>query len=452
MEQKPLSMKEVAFVLVLFIFAFGVRLIYQKESVIDFPIRADAAEYFSVAYNWDRFAIYSTSITLNTNTPPDQDFNRPPGYPMFLYPFIIISNSLNDFVGKVTMAQALLGSCTVVLLYVMGRLALSIGWAMAAGLLTALSPHLIALDHYILSESLFTFVIVFASLLFGLYLYQKRIILILLSGCYFAFSALVKPIALLLGPFLCVCFFIIYAIKKKKELNRKSLIQPIGAFLLGFIIIYSPYFIYRNVSITEKKISISRQSFWEHFVRGSDIGLRNFIKSKIEVETKAEMSRRIHDREYGVNVLINDFLARPFSYIGWYLGGKILFMWRWDNIYQGDVYQYPMIKKGFEENFIIKLIHKMMFHLHWFIYALSIGASIFLIILLFRKPLENEHLIMFLAFLVFAYFALFLTLLMPLPRYAIPVRPFAFLLSIYGIKEIIPLTKSNWLWRKRKHG
>ena len=45
--------------------------------------------------------------------------------------------------------------------------------------------------------------------------------------------------------------------------------------------------------------------------------------------------------QYGLSVLHQQFQENPNDYLKWYLGGKLLFMWKWDNVCNGDAYQYP---------------------------------------------------------------------------------------------------------------
>ena len=173
------------------------------------------------------------------------------------------------------------------------------------------------------------------------------------------------------------------------------------------------------------------------FIGGTDINLKNFIRAKVDPKLKAEQEQMYQDKTYALNLLKQRFLLNPFSYIKWYLGGKVLYMWKWDNIYIGDVYQYPMIKKGFHINPSLHIIHTVMHRLHWPLYLLTLLSPIFLFLSWHRGKLKDGKAVLLVPFLVFIYFAGLLTLLTPLPRYAIPVRPFAYILGIYGVSQTL---------------
>jgi hypothetical protein len=141
----------------------------------------------------------------------------------------------------------------------------------------------------------------------------------------------------------------------------------------------------------------------------------------------------INDRSYGLTVLSQRFQENPAGYLKWYLGGKLLFMWKWDNVYNGDVYQYPMVVKGFHQENWLAALHRFMRWLHWPSIALAImGIGLFLINW-FRNNLAKSEYLLLAPVLVFIYFAIIFTILLPLPRYMIPVRPFVYLIGCYPL-------------------
>lgn len=425
---------DMACVLLLFCLALSVRLSYQSEAIIDHPIRADAREYFLLAYNLYRYNVYSAEPSTLSNTPPQPNFRRSPGYPLFLYPFVTTSKTIEQFLNRVTATQALIGSFTVVMTYLMGRLCLTLPWACMGALLTALSPHLVAINHFLLTETLFTFTIMLATLILVFSWRRKQPILSVLAGMLFGSSALVRPIALLLGPFMGSLYLLHHrecAFAPKSVILTQSI-----CLLIGCALIYSPYLVLRNKMVSGS-FSVSEQSTWGHFIRGTDVNLKNFLKAKKDPKLRVETEQMIQDKWYALRVLKRQFLLSPFSYVKWYLGGKVVFMWQWDNIYVGDVYQYPMVKRGFHTNPKLRSIHTLMRWLHWPMYLLTLTAPIFLFMSWRSGTATPKTLVLLAPVLVFLYFAALLTLLMPLPRYALPVRPFAYMLGVYGLKQTL---------------
>jgi hypothetical protein len=121
-------------------------------------------------------------------------------------------------------------------------------------------------------------------------------------------------------------------------------------------------------------------------------------------------------------------------------------MWRWNNMYHGgpggigDVYHYPMVRRGFHENPILSGIHTFMKGVHWPLYALTLLSPVFV----FLRHRRREDVILVLpALMVFLYFAAVLTVLAPMPRYAIPVRPFSYALAMFSLSEIVLLFRSR---------
>ena len=84
-------------------------------------------------------------------------------------------------------------------------------------------------------------------------------------------------------------------------------------------------------------------------------------------------------------------------------------------------------------------VHKMMRWIHWPLYLLTI-ASPFLIWIRWRAGEPDAQMFFYVPpAMVFVYFAVLLTILAPLPRYAIPVRPFAYVLAVCGLFQTIYL-------------
>jgi len=338
-----------------------------------------------------------------------------------------------EFIQRVTFAQALLGSFTVVMTYLLARLYFGPPWALLGGLLTALSPHLVALDHYILTESLFTFTIVLASLVLVISWRKRKPALSALAGMLFAFSPLIRPVALLLGPFMAIVY--LFDESSWIAASKRVLIAQLLCFSIGIAVIYVPYGVFRQKTIA-RAASVKCESLWTHFIRGSDINMKNFGRRKVDREYGAELNKMAQNRIYGLNVLKERFISSPLSYLKWYMGGKTLFLWRWDNIYNTDVYQYPMVRKGFETNPWLHGIHRSMRWLHWPLFLLMLTVPAFAFVNWRLGILTARTVILLTPVLMFSYFAIVLTLLMPLPRYAIPARPFVYVLAIYPLNQV----------------
>ena len=81
-----------------------------SRTVIDYPLRADAGEYFAYAFNLKHFGVYSSAKTWATprETAPARDKMRSPGYPIFLL-LVGTPEPTESYLRKVTILQAGLG-------------------------------------------------------------------------------------------------------------------------------------------------------------------------------------------------------------------------------------------------------------------------------------------------------------------------------------------------------
>lgn len=182
-------------VVAILLVGFYLRLAMVSEIQIDTPFRADARQYTAYAYNLSKHRVYSldfNGLIDKQHIAPSPDALRTPGYPLFLFLFTG-SKNLDQFAVNVFYFQAILSAITIAVVYVLGRTLLSVLGAAIAAALTAISPHLINLNIYLLTETLFTFVLVLtigALILSGRY--ENRYLWIA-SGILLAVATLIKP-------------------------------------------------------------------------------------------------------------------------------------------------------------------------------------------------------------------------------------------------------------------
>jgi 4-amino-4-deoxy-L-arabinose transferase-like glycosyltransferase len=88
---------------------------------------------------------------------------RPPVYPVFMAG---VGSLLGEDLRHLTTVQHILGVATGALVYGVGRLTFGRGVGLLAGLATVLSGGLLIYEHYVLSEAVFTFLLVLGVLLY----------------------------------------------------------------------------------------------------------------------------------------------------------------------------------------------------------------------------------------------------------------------------------------------
>lgn len=189
---------------------------------VDRPhFRGDAWEYDLLARN----ILNSGSFSLNPGGPPDA--RRTPLYPLFiaLSYFLFGQNA-----SVAVIFQILLSSLSVVFMFLIGEKLLDEKIAFIAALLFAADPLHLFLSQVLLTETLFTFLLLLATY----FAIERGKPGYLLSGAFLGLSALTRPVALYLIP-LYLLFFL-FEREPLKNRIRGSLLA-----LLAFAITLSPW-------------------------------------------------------------------------------------------------------------------------------------------------------------------------------------------------------------------
>ena len=182
----------------LFCAALLLRIEYLRNTVVDGPIRADAREYVVYGFNLARHGTFS--MQENTDN-PSPDRHRTPGYPLLIALAFLLKK--NQFYPVVLYMQAFFGAVTAVLTLYCGILFMPaapgakrgepFGWALAAVILVVFFPHLVSMSGYLLSETLFSVVLLAAVALYYHGLRKSSIMLLLLSALIFGYAHMTTP-------------------------------------------------------------------------------------------------------------------------------------------------------------------------------------------------------------------------------------------------------------------
>lgn len=385
---------------------------------------ADAGEYFRYGYNLRNHHTYSMagSSSLNPRAPIPPDAVRTPGYPLLLSLFE--KAPLDDWVlPHILLFQAFLSALTVVLVFCFSRIFLPAGWAVAASLLTAISPHLIAGNSYILTETFFGFLLMLFALLVSLPTEKRSIWLDGTAGLILGFASLVRP-GLQYFPVAMAPLFI--------EANKwKKGIRTLFPVILGFFIVFSPWII-RNIVVLGK---------------ASDSGLMiNFLHHgmypNFTFEGKPEsygypyrFDPRSKEIAASVGSVLKEigrrFYEEPLRHLKWYLIGKPVALWSWNTVQGiGDVFIYRILDTPYVHNPLFILTHTLMYFLHWPLVCLGLMASVLVWVPGVSKRLARERLLAArVGSLVLLYFTAIHMIGAPFPRYSFPLLPVLFTMA-----------------------
>ncbi|MGR9072195.1 MAG: glycosyltransferase family 39 protein [Gammaproteobacteria bacterium] len=418
-------------VLLIIVLGFYLRLGMVNHTQLPTPIRNDAVEYYSYAVNLKYFGVYSGVFpkrVAGVSAKPAPDKKRAPGYPLFLSLFVKFPPDM-DMVRTIQLFQAMLGSATVLLTFLVFRSVAPFLPSLAAAFLTAISPHLIAMNIYLLTETLFTFFLCLYLFITVRGLFTERLPYLFLSGCLLAASMLIRPTMTYF-----IVFFIVYL---WFTFPKEKFIKFFPVVLMGFVLVQGPWAI-RNASVPspdnampQALKSMKSGSYPELMVKGdpSTRGMQhradpNYIK--------------IDSYDGFFEDVMQKTLEEPGKYLSWYLFGKPKTYLSWDIIAgMGDVYVYQIRYSPFFNLPPYPSIHALMKFLHpgIVVAALAMAALTFLPAVRQISSDRSKIARRFLGVVCF-YFILVHMAANPLPRYSIPLRPILYGLAAIFIWEL----------------
>ncbi len=427
--------------IVLTLLALALRWYYVSTAVVLNPVRGDATQYYSYAWNLLHHGAFAKDIPGAASITPDN--YRDPGYPFFLALWMKAFGTGSNWYAAVLLCQALLGALTVTLATQLGRYWLSTGWAIGAGVLMAVWPHSITINGYLLTETLFSFLCVLGLLLWARSCERKAAWLAIIAGLVLGAAALTNAILLPFGILLAT--FLAW-----RKLAPRQVCMALAA---GALLLPGAWAI-RNAQIsTQKSGSSSTDRALQNLVQGTwpdyHSAWRNSFFSDPETQARAQVTLHAIDTEYsvlraspiaGAKAIMHRLDEHPLRYAVWYLLRKPYQLWGWDiQIGQGDIYVYPTKNAPFQIT------------PSWIALEVTCHAiNPILMLLALASPLaawsrrrqatsldtgcDQAALIATILLLTFA--TLLYSALQAEPRYSIPFRPFEMLLAVTTIAEI----------------
>ena len=413
--------------MIISIFSIGLilRVVMTSETVVSAPIRADAKDYYLYACNLTKYGVYSRQSPGQFKGPkPAADAHRTPGYPLFLLPFVKFPPTLK-MVNSILVTQAIISALTILAAIGCFRSFLTWTGTFCAALLVAISPHLVAFNIYVLTESLFTFFLVLFAWAMTTVAQSKGGRHALLSGLLLGIALLIRPTMLYFVAFLIPVFFIFF--QKKKALI-------ITLFLLiGFGATYGPWVV-RNKLVKPNRSTLAIATI--HKGMYPNLTYNNDSKTYGVPNRLDPTWGQRRDMPSVLGEILRRFKTEPLRYIRWYILGKPTMFFSWDMIVgMGDVFIYPVVTSPYHHpKGIFSLTHRMMKSLHGTFTVLALMTSLFLWFPLAKRMLTEKGLIVarFISLLLL-YFILVHLVGTPLPRYSVPLRPFIYGLAMLGI-------------------
>ncbi|HLW73999.1 MAG TPA: glycosyltransferase family 39 protein [Gammaproteobacteria bacterium] len=410
-------------VTVVVFFGAYLRLGAVRHTVVNHPYRSDAAEYYRTAYNLNHFGVFSRTIEVvdGKESPPTPDAYRTPVYPLFLTLFVHEPPNDQTFV-TVAFWQALMGVATVLLVFLLTSRITGPMTGLLAAALVAMSPHLVNASLYMLTETLFTLLLVLSVLVFSLHTRGPRWYLpaLFASGVLMGVTALTRPVL----EFFPLAIFLLLAL----SYPRRQALKGAAVLLLGFALVWTPW-------IARNYISLGTSGDSGTLLETLAAGVYPDMEYNHDPRFRSEPDHqdpRYMEIKSSVGSVAEEFWRRvrenPGKEVGWYLVGKPVTLWSWDMTEGGgDAFIYSVIITPYATSLPFVISHALMQTLHWVLVMLALAGCILVWTPVARRLLVEPPLLLArMMSLLLLYNTLVMMIMTPWVRYSIPFLPIQF--------------------------
>jgi hypothetical protein len=406
------------------------RFIAVAETRIDAPIRGDARLYVIYALNLQHFGVFSREIPKSEDVAPKPDAFVTPGYPTFLAA-LLDQDNIERSIAVIGYVQALLGTLTVLIYFILFSRFLSPTFSLLGTLLVAISPHLVNASVYLLTETLFTFMLGATLLSLDIALRGGRARLFALTGLLLGATTLVRPTTLL---FLLAIAFLLTLIRQKPAANLRNFL----IMCVAFSVIQGGWMM-RNLHATG---AVSDPSLTASFIQHGSY-------PNLMYENRPETYGYPYDFDpYNEQIRGNLKLVLsslwikakedPGEYLAWFLYGKPVQYFSWSLTESvGDSFIYAPLKTPYADNAVLSLSYQLSKIMHW--PSITLAAGSLVLLTMHRRRADVAALLLAVGAL---YFVGLHMIGAPFPRYSLPIRPVAYGLSIVSLQ---------WLWFTMNH-
>jgi cbb3-type cytochrome oxidase subunit 3 len=430
--------------------AFAVRWYYVSTAVVLDPVRGDATQYFSYAWNLVNHGIFSKDLPGALAVHPDN--YRDPGYPAFLAVWMKLLGTGDAWYAAVLISQAALGALTITLAALVGRHWLPLRWAAAAGVLMALWPHSITINGYLLSETLFGFLTALGVFVCATAFRRQSKWRAFGGGLILGAAALTNAVLLPFGVLLAI-----FLTWRKLATRTICMALAIGAMTLPAV------WTARNaVAVVSVAGDSSADRALLNFVIGSwphwQSAWRESVLGDQSAKERAGAEMHLADTEYaawrsspsqGIQSMARRVASQPLKFAHWYLIEKPTLLWGWSiEIGQGDIFVYPTRNAPFQIQPLWMAIAAICRGFNIWLMLLALGGILFAWRRSGKRSRDESHessaaLIAVALLLVFV--TLVYSTLQAEPRYSIPFRPFEILSAVTAVYVCTT-------WLIRRHG
>lgn len=421
---------------VIFLLGLFLRVGALVGSQVSEPIRGDAVAYFFYGVNLQSDGIYSRDRpTFYGGKPPRPDAKIAPVFPFFVASLMGKQWQLGSktdaeaSIRPVLLTQTALSSLLVLLVYAIARRFLTSGPALTAAFLTAISPHLINVNIYLLTESLFTLLFWSSLWLLVRSLTPEHRHAGLLAAALLGLAALTRSVVQYL-PFVLVLFFI---------MRSPASWRHWGGFIGIFLLVFGAWGA-RNLVTTGSfsdplamTATIQHGSYPDFMYEGLPESRGAPYRFDSELTLATPLSETLA-------IIARRFQETPSDYIWWYTLGKPLALFSWLPIpigssglpltTSGDIFIYPTPTTPFAGQPLFTTAYLISYLLYRPLLLLAALATVAAWLPACRSFWGERLGMMRLLSLILLYVIGIHLIGAPFPRYAVPFQPLLYLLAL----------------------
>jgi len=418
-----------------FLSAFVIRYEYIMHTEVIPPIRADARQYLHYGFNLFEYGVYSKQESgQDVSLKPDS--YRSPGYPALIATAFFLGGTENFF-SILLFFQVFLSSLIPLITLFLALRLLKPLWAVLVSVLVVLSPHLVSMCGYMLTETLFSFLIILSLWFFVEAQHRKNVLLFILSSVFWGLAYLTNETALFI-PFslALISGFLIWKRGASETFKPHWLI----VFVLVFAIFPVSWATRNYMVVLEDSpqassralTTITHGSYIDFMHETEELRFFPFYEDPMQPAISNSL-------DMFLKVMHQRFQERPIEYLTWYLFKKPYYLWSWSFLQgYGDIYVYPVEKSLYTQyqffdtiRVFFKLIHPVLMLFFLF------GVIHIIFKILFYKNINILHQFTLATIgWIPVYYTFLYIIFAPWPRYSVPLRPLFFILSIYAIYTI----------------
>jgi tetratricopeptide (TPR) repeat protein len=405
------------------------RLLFWSGTEVQETVRADAYHYTYLAWSLANRGIYqdTTDPTLEAH------LRWPPGFPALLAP-LFRSRTQLDGAAVAQAVQVVVGAVLPILVVLLGRRFLPGGLALFAGLLTACCPVMVTTPAFLSSETAFT-LLLFVTLLALLRLVERPSV-----GFAVAVGLLASVVALVRSDFNAIPWALaLYVWLRSPGPGRR---RAALAFALAATALPVAWEVHKRIVAGSAPID---SYFARPFAEGiyPDLVFGGSARGYAMLADPAfpEFSRSIGGT---LAEAWRRARADPWPHLRWNLVGRWLTLWEFHMIQSPPIHIYPVRRGLFRPAFInpagrdepLAWVYWLFRALYWVVVPLVLVGAVRVVRALATPSTPGRRAVELLYVLLACHVVLH-AIVIPEPRFMLPVRPILFLLALATAAELL---------------